>query len=81
MSVTKAGLTGTDRRDGRGRTMGRGLSESRGSVQYVSTRDLANVPTYPVQYVSTRGEADVPTYSVFHRSKDLYLRTVSPYRR
>ena len=32
MSVTKAGPAGTDRRDGRGRTMGRGLSESRGSV-------------------------------------------------
>ena len=36
-SVTKAGLAGTDQRDRRGRTMGRGLSESRGSVQYVST--------------------------------------------
>ena len=32
VSVTKAGLAGTDRRDGRDRTMGRGLSESRGSV-------------------------------------------------
>ena len=31
VSVTKAGLAGTDRRDGRGRTMGRGLSESHGS--------------------------------------------------
>ena len=31
MSVTKARLAGTDRRDGRGRTMGRGLSESHDS--------------------------------------------------
>ena len=31
VSVTKAGLVGTDRRNGRCRTMGRGLSESRGS--------------------------------------------------
>ena len=41
MSVTKAGLAGTDRRNGRGRTMGRGLSESRGLVQYMSTREGA----------------------------------------
>ena len=46
MSVTKAGLAGTDRRDGRGRTVGRGLSESRGQVQYVSTRERSDVPTY-----------------------------------
>ena len=32
VSVSKAGLAGTDRRDGRDRTMGRRLSESRGSV-------------------------------------------------
>jgi hypothetical protein len=32
VSVTKAGLAGTDQRDGIGRTMGRGLSESRVSV-------------------------------------------------
>ena len=32
VSVTKAGLAGTHRRDGRGQTMGRGLSKSRGSV-------------------------------------------------
>ena len=31
VSVTKAGLAGTDRRDGRSQTMGRGLSESRDS--------------------------------------------------
>ena len=73
MSVTKAGLAGTDRRDERGRTMGRGLSESRGSG---SVRAGAqNVRT------SRTEENGVPTYLVFHRSKDLYLRTVSPYRR
>ena len=32
VSVTKAGLAGTDRRDGRGQTMGQGLSESHGSA-------------------------------------------------
>ena len=32
VSVTKAGLAGTSRRNRRGRTMGRGLGESRGSV-------------------------------------------------
>ena len=37
VSVTKAGLAGTDQRDGGGRTMGQGLSESYGSVQNVST--------------------------------------------
>ena len=32
VSVTKAGLAGTNRRDGRDQTMGRGLNESRGLV-------------------------------------------------
>ena len=41
MLVTKAGLTGTNRQNKRGQTIGRGLSKSRGSVQYVSTQDLA----------------------------------------
>ena len=41
VSVTKAGLAGTDRRNGGSRTMGRGLGESRGSVQYASTWALA----------------------------------------
>ena len=39
MSVTKAGLAGTDRRDRRGRTMGRGLSESRGSVREYTRKE------------------------------------------
>ena len=64
MSVTKAGLAGTDKWNGRGRTMGRGLSESRGLVQYVSTQGRSDVPTYSVQYMSTRGRSDVPTYLV-----------------
>ena len=53
VSVTKAGLAGTDRRNGRGRTMGRGLSESRGSSSVREYVGLGNVPTYSVQYVST----------------------------
>ena len=59
--------------------MGRGLSESRGLVhEYIG---LGNVPTYSAQNVSIRRRVDVPTYLVFYRSKDLYLRTVSPYHR
>ena len=46
MSVTKAGLAGTDKRDGRGRTMGRGLSESRGSGLVREHGGLGNVLTY-----------------------------------
>ena len=37
VSVTKAGLAGTNQRDRRSRTIGRGLSKSHGSVQYMST--------------------------------------------
>ena len=73
VSVTKAGLTGTDRRDGRGQTMGRRLSESRGS-------GLVRVGVRNVRTSRTE-KSNVLTYLVFHRSKDLYLRTVSPYCR
>jgi hypothetical protein len=73
VSVTKAGLAGTGQRDGRGRTMRQGLSKSRGSVQYMSTR---------VRWYATDLRTNGPTYQrVFHRSKDLYLRIVSPYYR
>ena len=48
MSVTKAGLAGTDRRDGRGRTMGRGLSESHDLVQYISMQGKSDILTYSV---------------------------------
>ena len=50
MSVTKAGLTGTDRRDGRGRTMGRGLSESRGSGSVRRSTEGGKAPMYSTQY-------------------------------
>ena len=48
VSVTKAGRAGTDRRDGRGRTMGRGLSESRGSgsVREYASTSVRDGPTY-----------------------------------
>ena len=51
MSVTKAGLAGTDRRNRGGRTMGRGLSESRGSSSVREHTRLGGAPTYSAQYV------------------------------
>ena len=39
MPVTKTGLAGTGWHDGRGGAMGRGVDESRGQTQYVSTQE------------------------------------------
>ena len=39
MLVTKTGLTGAGRHDRGSGTVGRGLDESRGLVQYVGTRE------------------------------------------
>ena len=61
--------------------MGRGLSESRGSGlvrEYVGLGKRTDVLGLVREYAE---EADVLTYLVFHRSKDVYLRTDSPYRR
>ena len=74
MSVTKAGLAGTDQRDGRSGTMGQGLSESRGS-------GLVHAGSLVRGNVNVLSWRDILIYLVFHRSKDLYLRTVSPYHR